>query len=120
MAESQSCKLGFFLRYGSVLSEALLDAHVVLKRLEESREIGVAQKEVGVFTWVNGRGFSFAPLRAGTLPAPFGFVDKWGRLWCLVLWRAACARLNNTLQRANCSCVLVESVSCVGDISMVL
>lgn len=77
-AESKSCKLDFFLQYESVFSKALPDAHVVLKRLEESREIDATQKEVGVFARVNGRAFSFAPLRAGILRAQFGFMDNWG------------------------------------------
>uniref|UniRef100_A0A8B9CUV8 Zinc finger and BTB domain containing 40 n=1 Tax=Anser brachyrhynchus TaxID=132585 RepID=A0A8B9CUV8_9AVES len=44
-AESKSCKLDFFLRYESVFSEALSDAHTVLRRLEECREIDASQRE---------------------------------------------------------------------------
>ncbi|KAM9521240.1 zinc finger and BTB domain-containing protein 40 [Guaruba guarouba] len=44
-ADSESCKLDFFLRYESIFSEALSDAQAVLNRLEECREIDACQKE---------------------------------------------------------------------------
>ncbi|XP_061306033.1 zinc finger and BTB domain-containing protein 40 isoform X3 [Pezoporus flaviventris] len=44
-ADSESCKLDFFLRYESIFSEALSDAQAVLNRLEECREIDASQKE---------------------------------------------------------------------------
>ncbi|XP_065552329.1 zinc finger and BTB domain-containing protein 40 isoform X4 [Lathamus discolor] len=44
-ADSESCKLDFFLRYESIFSEALSDAQAVLSRLEECREIDASQKE---------------------------------------------------------------------------
>uniref|UniRef100_A0A8B9FFA7 Zinc finger and BTB domain containing 40 n=1 Tax=Amazona collaria TaxID=241587 RepID=A0A8B9FFA7_9PSIT len=44
-ADSESCKLDFFLRYESIFSEALSDAQAVLNRLEECREIDTSQKE---------------------------------------------------------------------------
>ncbi|XP_062482316.1 zinc finger and BTB domain-containing protein 40 isoform X2 [Pezoporus occidentalis] len=45
LADSESCKLDFFLRYESIFSEALSDAQAVLNRLEECREIDASQKE---------------------------------------------------------------------------
>ncbi|XP_061235507.1 zinc finger and BTB domain-containing protein 40 isoform X2 [Neopsephotus bourkii] len=45
LADNESCKLDFFLRYESIFSEALSDAQAVLNRLEECREIDASQKE---------------------------------------------------------------------------